>query len=157
MGGDAFSFVAFVMYAVFAILMPTLHVVLLAAALANNRDRSALAAANAVSKLCMLDVSIMGAAVVTCAMSDLRKDGVVVSLSDGIVPLLAAELCRYTIAHITRSVAQDGENDTVCANRTSNKSDADELEEGSVQSAVSEAVSTVSRDSSVSAATVNRS
>merc|ERR1712113_999657 len=157
MGGDAFSFVAFVMYAVFAILMPTLHVVLLAAALANNRDRSALAAANAVSKLCMLDVSIMGAVVVTCAMSDLRKDGVVVSLSDGIVPLLAAELCRYSIAHIVSSVAENGEDDTACANRASNTSDANELEEGAVQSAVSEAVSTVSSDFSVTAAstTVN--
>merc|ERR1712113_973584 len=109
MGGDAFSFVAFVMYAVFAILMPILHVVLLAAASANKRDRSALNAADAVSKLCMLDVSIMGAVVVTCAMSDLRKDGVVVSLSQGIVPLLAAELCRYAIAHIACSAAEDSE------------------------------------------------
>merc|ERR1712060_69141 len=95
-----------------------------------------------------------GAVVVTCAMSDLRKDGVVVSLSDGILPLLGAELCRYTIAHIADSMAQDGADDTARANWTSNRSEADDLEEGAGQCAVSETISTVSNDLSIAAASM---
>merc|ERR1712151_1003482 len=48
----------------------------------------------------MLDVSMMGTAVIVAALSHLRANGVVISLDQGMFPLLGAELCHYAIAFI---------------------------------------------------------
>lgn len=97
--GDATCGIALVMYAVFAVALPVAHVATLVASVCSRRARGpALAAAAVIGKLCMLDVSIMGAVVVSCAMSNLREKGVVVAVGRGLFVLLGAEVCRYALA-----------------------------------------------------------
>merc|ERR1719277_2360160 len=95
--GDANSAVALAMYAVFVVLMPCAHMCLLVFAAVSPPERSqrAVRLAAPVGHLCMLDVSVMGTVVIAMALTNLKDQGVVISLSSGLLPLLGAEVCRY--------------------------------------------------------------
>merc|ERR1719188_1750001 len=101
----------------------------------------------------MLDVSIVGAVVAVCATSDLRGDGVVASLSSGILPLIGAELCRRMMVRLTHCMAQDGGGNSALANPKTTLSEPHELEEGTRQCAVSAATSAASSNVPVAAHT----
>lgn len=68
--------------------------------------RRAMAVAEVVGKISMLDVCIMGVIVMTCAASIYKRMGVVFQLGPGIVPLIAAEVVHYITYQIVSGVAQ---------------------------------------------------
>jgi len=107
--GEMTSAIAFVMYAVFVVLLTSIDMLVLvfvSLKLASHRAVSCaqvqplLNASRKLKKLSMLDVSIMGIVVVVMALRSLRAKGVVISMRHGLPFLLAAELCHYGAFHL---------------------------------------------------------
>merc|ERR1711879_446789 len=67
----------------------------------------AVALARKLKKLSMLDVSIMGVVVVVMSLRNLREKGVIISMGNGLVVLLGAEMCHYAAFHLVNNAAAD--------------------------------------------------
>jgi len=112
--GSVNSGLALVMYGVFTILIPFLDMLALLLAACSMRSgsdslntwrtKAALAASRVLWKLSMLDVSIMGVVVIVLSMENLRQNGVILAMRQGIPVLLGAEICHYLAWFIVRRV-----------------------------------------------------
>jgi len=108
--GSVNSGLAFLMYGVFATLMPLLHMLTLVLAASRMRGGScspnsrrpnpALAVSRVLGKMSMLDVSIRGVVVIVLSMVSMRDSGVILSIQKGIPLLIGAEICRYLAAFL---------------------------------------------------------
>merc|ERR1712203_1032224 len=114
---------------------PMLDVIaLLVAAFFPKRAKAALAMSRVLGKLSMLDVSMMGTSVIVAALSSLRANGVIISLSTGMLPLAGAELCHYLIAFLASGcAAQNATNVPAAAAASKDGSGADRAQEASTK------------------------
>eukprot|EP00449_Zooxanthella_nutricula_P041679 CAMPEP_0198613610 /NCGR_PEP_ID=MMETSP1462-20131121/158479_1 /TAXON_ID=1333877 /ORGANISM="Brandtodinium nutriculum, Strain RCC3387" /LENGTH=413 /DNA_ID=CAMNT_0044345411 /DNA_START=10 /DNA_END=1252 /DNA_ORIENTATION=- len=111
--GEVNCFIALVLYAGFAVLLPMVDMaVLLAVPLLGpgrgERKAMLLRVSRKIRKLAMLDVSIMGCFVVTMSLRSMRSNGVIVELCGGVGFLLGAELCHYAAAFVARRAIMVG-------------------------------------------------
>jgi len=112
--GELNSFIALVLYSVFAVCLPVVDVALLFVATVLNglggplsaRSRQMLAASRVVRKMAMLDVSVMGCFVVTMSLASLRAKGVIVKMCVGVLYLLCAEICHYSAVFVASRAHQ---------------------------------------------------
>jgi len=136
--GEMNSFIALVLYSVFAVCLPVVDVVLLFVATMLNclggplsaRSRQMLAASRVVRKMAMLDVSVMGCFVVTMSLASLRAKGVIVKMCVGVLYLLCAEICHY-LAVFVASRAHQRDVDAaraVCPKQAATNGDMDAAE-----------------------------
>lgn len=105
--GDLNSALAFVIYAGFAVALPTLDVVALASAAVireGNLKARLLKVSLVLKKISMLDVSIMGIIVVVVSLRGMREKGVVIDLGPGSFVLIAAEVCHYAMFRIVHGL-----------------------------------------------------
>merc|ERR1712203_170118 len=85
---------------------PMLDVIaLLVAAFFPKRAKAALAMSRVLGKISMLDGSMRGTCVIVAALSSLKSNGVIIALSEGMLPLAGAELCHYLIAFLASGCA----------------------------------------------------
>jgi len=110
--GEVNSGLALVMFGGFMILMPFLDmlVLLLAACFMhgpspNSRgSRAALATSRVLRKLSMLDVAIMGVVVIVLSMQGMKRNGVILSMREGIPVLAGAKVCHFLASSIVERV-----------------------------------------------------
>jgi len=114
--GSISSGLAFMMYAVFTVLLPFLDMLALLLSACRLRSSSghagtsdaATSAARILGKLSMLDVSVVGIVVVVLSMTSMRHSGVIVSMREGVLFLLLAVLCRYAASFAVRRALAAG-------------------------------------------------
>jgi hypothetical protein len=120
--GEATCIFAFILVLVFAIVLPALHMIMLLVAvsqlgssgpLLDSKEglteqatpQTAVAAATWLNHVAMLDVCIMGVAVMLASSQMYQKEGLTLSFGPGIVALLGAEMVRYTTHFLVLSAA----------------------------------------------------
>lgn len=111
--GEVNCGIAFAMYGLFVVAAPVLDMLALLVVAAcsglckgsaprGGVPRRAMAFSRVLGKLSMLDVSIMGTVVIVLSLSNMKKNGVSLSLNYGTLALFGAEVCHYTTSHIVR-------------------------------------------------------
>mmetsp|Transcript_75337 Transcript_75337/g.215700 ORF Transcript_75337/g.215700 Transcript_75337/m.215700 type:complete len:481 (+) Transcript_75337:88-1530(+) len=139
--GNANFFIAFVLFAVFAIGFTILDMLVLTVAAWQLRPSSrhsnevemqgrsadehqgpcrALSFARVLKKLSMLDVAIVGIVVVTLCGYVYRKSGVIVSMRWGLSVLFVAELCHYAAYHLVTGLAPSAPPQPAACNEKAN-------------------------------------
>jgi len=139
--GNANFFIAFVLFAVFAIGFTILDMLVLTVAAWQLRPsrrqcsdietaghstdesqgpRRLLSVARVLKKLSMLDVAIVGIVVVTLCGYVYRKSGVIVSMRWGLSVLFVAELCHYAACHLVTGLAPSAPPQPAACNERAN-------------------------------------
>eukprot|EP00405_Crypthecodinium_cohnii_P009251 CAMPEP_0206425442 /NCGR_PEP_ID=MMETSP0324_2-20121206/3794_1 /ASSEMBLY_ACC=CAM_ASM_000836 /TAXON_ID=2866 /ORGANISM="Crypthecodinium cohnii, Strain Seligo" /LENGTH=466 /DNA_ID=CAMNT_0053890225 /DNA_START=12 /DNA_END=1412 /DNA_ORIENTATION=+ len=119
--GDANFFIAFLMFAVFTMLITVLDmIVLFIASVQLHLERQGRTTCSCrvinfsrtLKKMAMLDVAIVGVVVVVLCGYVYRSVGVILSMRPGLAVLAAAEVCHYATYHLVTGCSEPQATDT---------------------------------------------